>query len=200
MANEMSTFVKVVNGNKEVADRLNEILKPAEGDYEANSVSILNAMLGTNYSYNGTKENWDREVDWPTQEIYDEYIGPKWMFVEYDHDDDPADSHIVIRSAWYVPSEFLKKLSEELCKIKEDCYIKGTYEDESYDPMGAFLYANDWEDIEDLDEEIDFDKMWDDEDGYRDEVWDMVNELENSIEEAYLEYLEDRKNNPEDYE
>lgn len=197
MANEMSTFVKVVSDNPKVAQRLNEIFKPAEGDHEANAVSILNAMLGTNYSYN-SKEGWDREVDWPTQEIWDTYIGPKWMYVEYDHDDNPEDCNIVIRSAWYVPSEFLHRLSEELCKIDEDCFIYGTYEDESYDPIGAFLYANDWNDIEDLDEDIDYDRMWDD-DEYRDEIWDLNKELEDSIVDAYKEHLEDKKNNPEDY-
>jgi hypothetical protein len=196
MANEMSTFVHVVNGNKEVADRLNEILKPAENDHEANSVSILNALLGTNYSYSGTKEGWDKEVDWPTQEIYDEYIGPKWLYAEYEHDDDPANAHIVLRSAWHVPTEFLEKLAEELYKIKEDCYIKGTYEDESYDPIGAFLYAKGFDDIEDWDDEVDFDRMWDD-DEYRDELWENVNQMMHDIESWYLE---DKKENPENYE
>ena len=198
MANEMSTFVKVVSDNPKVAQRLNEIFTPANGGHEANAVSILNAMLGTNYSYND-KEGWDREKDWPTQEIWDTYIGPKWMYVEYDHDDNPENCNIVIRSAWYVPAEFLHRLSEELCKIDEDCFIYGTYEDESYDPIGAFLYANDWNDIEDLDEDIDYDRIWDD-DEYRDEIWDLNRELEDSIVELYKEHLEDKKNNPEHYE
>jgi hypothetical protein len=199
MANEMSTMVKVISGNEKVAQRLKELFKPeSEKDHEASAVSILNVMLGANYSYNN-KEGWDRETDWPTNEIWDSYIGPKWMYVDYDHSDNPEDCHITIRSAWYVPSEFLSKLAEQLYTIDEECFIYGNYEDESYDPIGAFLYAKGWDDIEDLDEEIDFDRMWED-DEYRDEIWDMVAELQDSMVDSYKEYLEDKKNNPEDYE
>jgi hypothetical protein len=95
-----------------------------------------------------------------------------------------------------VPTEFLEKLAEELYKIKEDCYIKGTYEDESYDPIGAFLYAKGFDDIEDWDDEVDFDRMWDD-DEYRDELWENVNQMMHDIESWYLE---DKKENPENYE
>ena len=31
-------------------------------------------------------------------------------------------------------------------------------------------------------------------------MWDENSELEKDIENAYFEYLEDKKNNPEDYE
>lgn len=195
MANEMRTFIYVVNGSKEIADRLNKIFKPTEGDHEANAVSILNAMLGTNYSYKN-KKGWNKELDWPTQEIWDQYIGPKWMYCDYDHDNDPINSLIVLRSAWSLPTKFLEKLAKELYEIKDDCYIKGTYEDESYDPIGAFLYAKGFEDIEDYDNEIDFDKMWDDDD-YRDEIWKEVKQLMTDMEDRYLE---DKKENPENYE
>ena len=197
MANEMSTYVRVANGNQKVADRLKELFTPTEGQWEVNAVEILNRMLGTNYSYND-KEGWNREIDWPTQEIWDSYIGPKWMYVDYDHSDNPEDCHIMIRSAWYVPSEFLSKLAEELYTIDEECFIYGTYEDESYDPMGAFVYAKGWDDIEDLDEEIDFDKIWEDDD-YREELQYANNDLCDSMVDAYKQFLEDKKNNPEDY-
>jgi hypothetical protein len=197
MANEMSTLVKVINGNEKVAQRLKELFTPIENQYEVSAVDILNVMLGTNYSYN-TKEGWDRDKDWPTQEIWDTYIGPKWMYVDYDHSDNPEDANIMIRSAWSVPQEFLEKLAEELYNIDEECFICGTYEDESYDPMGAFLYAKTWDDIEDLDKAIDFDRMWEDDD-YRDEMQHSNHELLDCIVDAYKEHLEDIKNNPEDY-
>lgn len=194
MANEMSTYVRVSNGNQKVAERLKELFTPAEGKYEVTAIDVLNRMLGKNYSYREDREGWDREVDWPTNEIWDSYIGPKWMYVDYDHSDEPEDSHIMIRSAWSVPTEFLEKLAEELYTIKEDCYISGTYEDESYDPMGAFIYAKDWDDLEDLDEEIDYDRIWED-DEYREELQYATNDLRDSLEESYLEHLKEENEN-----
>jgi hypothetical protein len=194
MANEMSTYVRVSNGDQRVAERLKELFTPSEGKYEVTAIDVLNRMLGKNYSYREDKEGWDREVDWPTNEIWDSYIGPKWMYVDYDHSDEPEDSHIMIRSAWSVPNEFLEKLAEELYTIKEDCYISGTYEDESYNPMGAFIYAKDWDDIEDLDEEIDYDRIWED-DEYREELQYATNDLRDSLEESYLEHLKEENEN-----
>lgn len=194
MANEMSTYVRVSNGDQRVAERLKELFTPTEGKYEVTAIDILNRMLGTNYSYREDREGWDREADWPTQEIWDSYIGPKWMYVDYDHSDEPEDSHIMIRSAWSVPNEFLEKLAEELYTIKEDCYISGTYEDESYNPMGAFIYAKDWDDLEDLDEEIDYDRIWED-DEYREELQNATNDLRDSLEESYLEHLKEENEN-----
>lgn len=194
MANEMSTYVRVSNGDQRVAERLKELFTPTEGKYEVTAIDILNRMLGTNYSYREDREGWNMEVDWPTQEIWDSYIGPKWMYVDYDHSDEPEDCHIMIRSAWSVPNEFLKKLAEELYTIKDDCYISGTYEDESYNPMGAFIYAKDWDDLEDLDEEIDYDRIWED-DEYREELQNATNDLRDSLEESYLEHLKEENEN-----
>jgi hypothetical protein len=194
MANEMSTYVRVSNGDQRVAERLKELFTPNEGKYEVTAIDILNRMLGKNYSYREDREGWDKEVDWPTDEIWDSYIGPKWMYVDYDHSDEPEDSHIMIRSAWSVPTEFLERLAEELYTIKEDCYISGTYEDESYNPMGAFIYAKDWDDLEDLDEEIDYDRIWED-DEYREELQYATNDLRDSLEESYLEHLKEENEN-----
>ena len=198
MANEMSTYVRIANADEKVLNKLNKLLVPEEGQYEVNAVEILNRMLGTSYSYND-RPDWNRETDWPTQDIWDSHIGPKWMFIDYDYSDEPEDCGFTIRSAWYVPNEFLEKLAKELYSIKEDCYIYGTYEDESYDPMGAFLYAKDWDDIEDLDEVIDYDKIWEDDD-YREELQYANNDLCDSILDAYTEYLKDKEENPSDSE
>ena len=54
--------------------------------------------------------------------------------------------------------------------------------------MGAFLYAKDWDDIEDLDEEIDEDKIWED-DFYTEDLREKTSKLQYDIEEAYLEFL-----------
>jgi len=85
-----------------------------------------------------------------------------------------------------------------LGSITEGCYIVGTYEDEGFDPIGAFVYGKGYDDIEDWDGEVDFDVIWDD-DEKRDEMWDSLNTLKDELEEQYFEYLKDKKENPEDY-
>ena len=200
----MRTFVTVVSDEPKVAERLQEIFKfeKVDGKYEPHALDIINNLKGTNYEYSNetTNENWSKEVDFPSDELWEELIGPKWLYVEYEHDENPAYCNIVLRSAWYVPTAFLETLRDELQKIDEDCYIRGTYEDESYDPCGGFVYGKfEYDDIEDIDEVFDWDEY--EEDDFYTENWhDQLADLEQSIVDAYHEYLQDRKDNPEDYE
>lgn len=204
MANEMRTFVTVVSDEPKVAERLQEIFKfeKVDGKYEPHALDVINNLEGTDFSYSNetTKEDWNKEVDFPSDDLYESIIGPKWMYVEYDHGDLPEYCNIVLRTAWWVPVNFLKRLRDELQKIDEDCYIRGNYEDESYDPCGAFVYGKfDYDDIEDYDEEYDWDA--EEEDDFYTEKWhDEIYQLEQDVERAYLEYLQDRIDNPEDYD
>ena len=200
MANEMRTYVTVKSDEPAVAKRLQEIFKSRRGTWEVDALDVINNLEKTNYCYRNEKEDFDMEVDFPSNELWDSIIGPKWMNVEYDHSELPEDCNIVLSSAWHVPSSFLSRLRDELQKIDEDCYIKGTYEDESYDPCGAFVYGKfDHDDIEDIDEEYDWDAA--DEDDFYTENWhDQLYALENDLEDSYLEYLQDREDNPQDYE
>ena len=202
MANEMRTFVNVVSDKLEVATRLQEIFKPREGEREATGLDIINNIKGTTYSFSNetTKEDWNKEVDFPSSDLWEEMIGPKWLYVEYDHQELPENCNIVLRTAWSVPTSFLNVLRNELQKIDPKCYIKGTYEDESYDPCGAFIYGEfDYDDIEDYDDVYDWDEA--DEDDFYNEKWsDLLLQLENDLTNAYLEHLQDRIDNPEDYE
>ena len=54
-------------------------------------------------------------------------------------------------------------------------------------------------DNKDLDEEIDHDRMWE-EDDYLESLHDKVDELKQDIERAYLDDLQNRIDNPQDYE
>ena len=199
MANEMRTFVTVKSEDPRVAEKLRELFTPSEGKYETTAVDLINRIKGTNYCFKDERENWDRDVDFPDDDTWEELIGPKWLNVEYDHQELPENCNIVISSAWWVPKPFLETLKDILTEIDEDCYIKGTYEDESYDPCGAFIYAKDYDDIEDYDDEFDWDAY--DEDGfYLENFHEELLQLERDIEMAYFEYLSDRKANPQDYE
>jgi hypothetical protein len=200
MASEMTSFVKVKNANKEVYQKLKEIFTPSEGKYDVNSIELINRVWGTNYSYREENENWDEEKDWPSWEEWDKLLGPKWCNgEEFYMDEEDDEGSFILRAAYSVPQVLLEKIAKILSEIKEDCYLVGNYEHEDYDPVGAFLYAKDWDDIEDLDSGYDSEDLWED-DELRDEMWDEVNELETDIERAYFEYLEDKKNNPQDYE
>ena len=195
MANEMETYVTIKNGDVNIANKLKELFTPKEGEYNSRTIELINRLYSKDYTWDinlSREENEEAENTWPEYQWLGDNIGSKWIYSEYDHDDDTEFTHLVLTTAWSVPQGFLKKLSEVLSDIKEDCYIMGTYEDESYDPMGAFLYAKDFDDIEDLDEEIDEDKIWED-DFYTEDLREKTSKLQYEIEEAYLEFLNEKE-------
>lgn len=196
MANEMMTFVKVVSKKPEVAVRLQEIFKSRKGNHDVDALDVINNIKGTSYCYKNEKEDFDVDVDFPSNQLWEEMIGPKWMFLEYDHAELPEDCNIVLTSAWAVPIPFLLQLRDELQKVDEDCYIKGTYEDESYDPSGAFIAGKfDYDDIEDNDEIYDWDEA--NEDDYYSEQWSMtLHDMMDNLETAYLDYVTEMEENP----
>lgn len=191
----METYVTIKNGDVNVANKLKELFTPKEGEYNSRTIELINRLYNTDYTWDinlSKEENEEAENTWPEYQWLGDNIGSKWIYSEYDHDDDTEFTHLILTTAWSVPQGFLKKLSEVLSDIKEDCYIMGTYEDESYDPMGAFLYGKDFDDIEDLDEEIDEDKIWED-DFYTEDLREKTSKLQYEIEEAYLEFLNEEK-------
>ena len=197
----MRTFVTVVSDRPEVATRLQQIFKSrTDNQWQVDAYDVINNLKGTSYCPKDEKEGWDKEVDFPPNQLWDEIIGPKWMNVEYNHDELPNNCNIVLSSASHVPTEFLSTLRNELQKIDPTCYIKGTYEDESYEPCGAFVYGQfEYNEIEDTDEIYDWDEA--DEDDFYNENWvEQLNDMMDNLESGYIDYLEDRKNNPEDYE
>jgi len=204
MATSMDTFVSVRNGNKEVAERLEELLDTNDSN------QLVNNLFDTDFS----------EDNYPTVDWMIDNVGAKWITSEFNYDDDPSMCHIQFETAYSVPQGFLKRLAEELGKIKEDCYIVGDYEDESPEVIGAFVYAHDYDDIEDDDsievadilekledgepiEDIDFDgETIEFVDGYdwfsgspngREKMHDLQAELKKSLEDAYLEFKEEQE-------
>ena len=201
MANEMRTYVTVKSDEPRVATRLKEIFKSRRDNYEVDAIDVINNLEKTSYCYKNEKEDFNIDVDFPSSELWDRVIGPKWMNVEYDHvEGEPESCNIVLSSAWSVPVNFLSRLRDELQIIDEDCYIMGTYEDESYDPCGAFVYGKfDYDDIEDIEDEYDWDEA-DENDMYNERWTDSLYELQTDLEVSYIGYVEDRIQNPELYE
>ena len=176
MANHMETYINIKNGDIKVAEKLKEIFTPPEGDYETNTEDLYKRLYGDK-----APEEYDR--GWVCDNL-----GAKWVYSEFEYDDEPQHIHLMLTSAWSVPIQLLEKLAKVLTDIKEDCYITGTYEEESYEPMGAFLYGKIWDDIEDYDDEIDQDKIWED-DFYMENIREEVEQMRVDIEKVYLEDL-----------
>jgi len=223
MATHMESWVTVKNGNKDVSQKLKELLQPNEGEYSCYSIQLVNRLYETDFTWDenlSREENQEAGNTSPDFDWMQENVGAKWISSEFHYDDDPELCHVQFTTAYSVPQPFLDKLAKELAKIKEDCYIIGTYEDESPEVVGAFIYAGNYEDIEDDDsievaeilemmqeedelEDVDFNgDVIEFADGYdwfsgspngREKMHDMIVELRDSLEEAYFLYLEDLK-------
>ena len=192
MPNVMTSFVEVKNTNKEVNDYILQFCDIDEESKYYNTtireLDLVNDLYDTEFTEDdGWTAEWGRE-----------HLGSKWIRFDYiTIDDDGIEMNI--DSAWSVPQQFFEKLALKLGYIHRDCYLLGSYEDESYEPMGAFVYDLYYDDIEDLEEEIDYERIWE-EDDYLESIHDMVYELKQDIERAYLDDLQNRIDNPQDYE
>ena len=188
----MTSFVEVKNINKEVKDYILQFCDvDKEQKYYNTTVRVLD-LVNDLYDTEFTEDDW-WTVDWGR-----DHLGSKWM--EFDWitiDDDSIEFNL--QTAWNVPQRFFETLGQKLGSIDRDCYLLGSYEDESYVPIGAFVYDLYYDDIEDLEEEIDHDRMWE-EDDYRESLHDKVYELKKDIELAYLDDFENRIENPSHYE
>lgn len=171
MANTMTTYVKVGNLNEETHKKFVELFEKID-----DLLNHYNKLYGTDFK---SFEDIDRE--W-----MDENIGTKWITIECDIDEYSSEVDLVIESSWAVPTQYLQKIVEF---IGGDVVVYGTYEDESYNPIGAFVYAVGYDDIEDY-EEVEHDKIFEDDD-YLEEMYDGLYELRDSLYEGYCEAMDE---------
>jgi hypothetical protein len=182
MANMMTTYVKIVNLNDETRKKVLDLFSTPENSSYVNIIENLNKVYGENFT---DGESLSRE--W-----MDDNVGSKSLEIETSSDGEESDYFdLILTSAWGVPTGYLEKLTSLLNEIDEEVALYGTYEDESYEPMGAFVYAYDYDDMEDYDE-VDSEKMWEDDD-YREEMHDELHEHRDSLWESYLEVKKDRE-------
>jgi len=190
MANVMTTYVKIKNLDEETHKKLVDL-------YQTESESFTDKDLLPHFN-----KLYDRNFN-DTDNFYgiafmNDDVGSKWLNIEFGcwsteefkQFSDTVD--LVLESAWNVPTLYLEKLTEVLTEINKDVVLYGTYEDESWEPMGAFVYAYDYDDIEDYDEEVEVEEMLQDED-YRYEVMNDLREHRDSLYEAYLEVKAERE-------
>jgi hypothetical protein len=195
MANIMTTYVKIKNLDEESHKKLVDL-------YQTDSESFTDKDLLPHFN-----KLYDREFN-DTDNFYGiafmtDNVGSKWLSIEFGcwsteefkQYSDTVD--LVLESAWNVPALYLEKLTEVLTEINKDVVVYGTYEDESWEPMGAFVYAYDYDDIEDYDEEVEFEDMLNDEE-YRYEVMNDLREHRDAMYEAYLEVKAEREEDEND--
>lgn len=195
MANVMTTYVKIKNLDEETHKKLVDL-------YQTDSDSFSDKDLLPHFN-----KLYDRNFN-DTDNFYGiafmlDNVGSKWLSIEFGcwsteefkQYSDTVD--LVLESAWNVPTLYLEQLTAVLTEINKDVVIYGTYEDEAFEPIGAFVYGYDYDDIEDYDDEVDTERMLTDEE-YRYEIMDNLYEHRDSLYEAYLEVKAEREEDEND--
>ena len=141
MANTMTTYLKSQNLNEENYVKFSELFKT-----ENENSSYVDIIEHFNKLFDEKFNNSDNVID---RNFMDQNIGSKWITVEFGDDGYSSEVDVIIESAWSVPTEYLQKVRDVLTEWNEDITLSGTYEDEGYSPIGAFVYAFDYDDIED---------------------------------------------------
>jgi hypothetical protein len=190
MANVMTTYVKIKNLDEESHKKLVDLFQ-TEGD----SFTDKDILPHFNKLYD---RNFNDTDNFYGIAFMTDNVGSKWLNVEFGcwsteefkQYSDTVD--LILESAWNVPTLYLEQLTYVLTQINKDIVVYGTYEDESWEPMGAFVYADDYDDIEDYDEEVEIDDMLNDEE-YRYQVMNDLYEHRDMMLEAYLEVKKERE-------
>jgi hypothetical protein len=190
MANVMTTYVKIKNLDEESHKKLVDLFQ-TEGD----SFTDKDILPHFNKLYD---RNFNDTDNFYGIAFMNDNVGSKWLNIEFGcwsteefkQYSDTVD--LILESAWNVPTLYLEQLTYVLTQINKDIVVYGTYEDESWEPMGAFVYADDYDDIEDYDEEVEIDDMLNDEE-YRYEVMNDLYEHRDAMLEAYLEVKKERE-------
>jgi hypothetical protein len=190
MANIMTTYVKIINLNEESHNKLVDLFQTEEKSFtEKDLLPHFNKLYGRDFN--------DTDNFYGVSFMNDN-VGSKWLNIEFGcwsteefvKFSDTVD--LVLESAWNVPTLYLEQLTSVLTKINKDVVVYGSYEDESWEPMGAFVYADDYDDIEDYDEEVEFEDMLNDEE-YRYEVMNDLHEHRDAMYESYLQVKQERE-------
>ena len=180
MANNLKSFVTVI-ANEEATKWLDQTVEKIEtGD-------ILSFAQGFYENVDVSEDGTSVMNAWSLDNL-----GSKWTYLY----DVQADNQFSIESAWYAPTDFFKHLYKMVHKIDPEAILEVTYEDETYDPIGALvikkndegeyvMYSEEDNDMEDPTDDMD----WDDE-GYdevqmefMDSIYDRTQEL---LKECYV--------------
>jgi hypothetical protein len=186
MANHVENYIKVKNCNQAVIDELKRIFSVKDEIGDTHTIDLINNI----YDKDWTDENYDRA--W-----VNEHVGAKWVYGQIEGEWDTEIS-INLTSAWDAVNPLLKQLCSKLICIKEDVVIENRFEDEGLDPMGVAYYSSEYGTEEYLDAVVDVYKFYEDEE-YRDEVYEMLEELMDEERKIHQEVLDELKEERETY-
>lgn len=185
MANHVENFIRVKNCNQAVIDELQRIFSVQDEIGDVHTIDIINGVFDMEW----TNDDYDR--DWVL-----ENVGAKWVFGQIEGEWD-TEITINLTSAWDAVNPLLKHLCSKLICIKEDVVIENRFEDEGLDPMGIAYYSSEYGTEEYLDAVVDVGKFYEDEE-YRDEVYEMLEELLDEERRIHKEVIEDLNNYEEE--
>ncbi len=121
MANNMRTDISIY-GNKELMNYLKERKEVVDSGDDPDL-----SFVGSFY------DNMENNRLW-----FGDNVGAKWCYHEDFYVEDDV-SEVTLVSAWYTPIKLIEKLYSLCSEIDPNCEINGTYEDESYSPVGGFV-------------------------------------------------------------
>lgn len=181
MANHVENYITIKNADENVLNEIKRI-------FEYKDDSTYTTIHTEDLAYRVYGEEMPTEYD---REWYLEKCGAKWFYgVVEDWD---VDNIIIdITSAWDPINEWLDRLAVNLVAIKEDVIIESKFEDESVNPIGVAYFSKEYSDVEYVEEEIDSEKFWED-DEYRNSIYEHQEELMEEERRIHLEVIEDLK-------
>ena len=172
MANNLTSWI-TVKANDDTLKYVDSLVTKAEEKIE-NDTHGITAFAKAFYKDVDCGDGGGVMYDWASDNI-----GPKWTYLE----DVQDEGEFSLTSAWYPPKEFYIHLYKLCVELDENVEIEVLYEDESYDPVGAFVIKKDkdgtpciWGEEDYIDNPLD-DMDWEDEDydetqqGFYDEVY-----------------------------
>lgn len=182
MANIMTSNVCIKNLKETSFKKIVELFELSNSSKEIKTHIHLNKLFNENFSEDEMSISW-----------MNENVGCKNLNITFlDSDKFSTEINFTIESASNLPEPYLKKLINYLTSIDDSIVIIGTYIEEDYDNVGAFIYAKeDYEDTEDLYPEVDIERMSDEE--YRNETFQNIIENRDSLYEGYQERLREQE-------
>jgi hypothetical protein len=183
MANNMKISVKIVNLKENSFKKFLAHFPTSDQNKEIEIHTHINSLYSQKF------ETDDISISW-----MNENVGSKSISILYeDGNHFMPEVIITIDASSNIPSQYLKKLSSHLTEIDENIVLFGTYVEENYENIGAFIYGkNNFEDSEDLYPEVDLTKMFEDEE-YNNEVFEKLIEHRDSLYEGYQERLKEEE-------
>ena len=182
MANNIENYITIKNADENVLNEIKRIFEyEAENTYKTiHTEDLANRVYGAE-----APVEYDRE--W-----YLEKCGAKWMYGTVE-DWNVDDITINVVSAWDPINEWIERLSINLIAIKADVIIESKFEDEGLGFLGVAYFSKEYCDVEYLDEEIDGEKFWED-DEYMNGIYETLNLMMEDERRIHLEVIEDLKN------